>query len=239
MKIEKIKIKKYKLLKLGIVKSKILKKEHYLNNITVENIEIRLKKALHAIYLYHVNRKRILFVGNPLNINSKITKLFKNTKHLFVPTSVWIAGAITNQNSSFKSLFRQKKNTTKVSLQLLDLKKKIDLIVVMDKELNQIPLNESYNSKLPIISLNNDLNMFENKTSYKIPGNFLHIKNKIKNSLVYSVIISVLKKANIVKYRFRRNFVKLNTISIIKRGKKNQYYKKNFFYNVSPEKKKI
>ena len=62
MKIEKIKCNNYKLLKFKLINAQNLKKKHYLKNITLEDVEFRLKKALHLIYLYHISNKQILFI---------------------------------------------------------------------------------------------------------------------------------------------------------------------------------
>lgn len=220
MKIEKIESTSYKLLKLNLIKSKVLKKNHYLKNIKLDDIEMRLKKALYVIYLYHINNKRILFVGNPLNINKEITTLLKNTKHIFIPKSAWIAGVITNQNSSFKSLFKQDVNITKMSQILLKLKNKSNLVVIIDKNLDQKVLEESYSARLPVISLNSDLNPFDLKSSYKIPGNFPFSKNKLKNNFFYSLLVSTFKKAHRIKKQFPFLSHKLSTtLSILKKKK--------------------
>jgi ribosomal protein S2 len=108
MKIKKIEHNNYKLLKLKLIKSKILKKDHLIKNLTIESIESRFKKALKIIYSYHINDKKILFVGNSININKEIVKLLRNTRHIFIPKSAWIAGIITNINPSFKFLLKKK-----------------------------------------------------------------------------------------------------------------------------------
>jgi hypothetical protein len=59
MKIKNIIKYKNKLLKLKLIKTKIYKKKDQLTNTRIEDIEYRLK-ALHVIYKYHTNNKRIL-----------------------------------------------------------------------------------------------------------------------------------------------------------------------------------
>jgi ribosomal protein S2 len=218
----------YKLLKFNLIKSKLLKKKHYLKAITLEDIEFRIKKALYIIYLYHINNKRILFVGNPLNINRELLKLFNKTKHIFIPKSAWIAGVITNQYSSFKSNFKQESQLNKISKQLLELKKKSDLVVIIDQLLETKALEESYTAKLPIISLNNDLDIFDDKSNYKVPGNFVSSKSKINNNLFYSILITTMKKSHIIKKKFPALHHKLKTINVLK---KKHYKKKNYRKN--------
>lgn len=225
MKTEILKNNKHKLLKLKLIKSKILKKKHFLNDITLENIELKIKKALYLIYLYHLNNKRILFVGNPLNINKELTKFFIKTKHIFIPKSSWIAGVITNQYSSFKSHFKQESQINKISKRLLQLKKKGDLIVIIDQQVEMQTLNESYIAKLPVISINNNLTSFDEKSNYKIPTNLVSSKNKINNNLFYSLLLTTLKKAQLVKkkFSFLTHKVKI-TSSILKKNKKGKIF---------------
>lgn len=244
MKIRKIEQKSYKLLKFNLIKSEILKKNHYLKDINIEDIEFRLKKILNLIYLYHISNKKILFVGNPMKINTKIKNILSKTKHVFIPRSAWITGIITNQNLYFKSLFKQKTNVlNSISERILQLKKKSDLIVIMDQELDFKALEEGYKSKIPVITLNSDLNIFNNKTNYKVPGNFVISKNKLKNNLFYSILLSTFKKANFLKNKFKTNLsYKLNSIKKIKttRFYKKPVNKKNFnkkpFYAFSKKK---
>jgi len=237
MKIEKIKYQSYKLLKFKLISSKILKKEHYLKNITLEDVEFRLKKALHIIYLYHISNKQILFVGNPLHINNELKNLLFSTKHIFIPKSAWIEGIITNQNFSIKSLIKQKKNNiNKISERLLQLKKKSDLVVIIDPVSDFKAIDESYITKIPVIALNSNLKAFDTKTSYKIPGNFIISKNKYKNNFFYSILISTLKKSNKVKNRFPKLSYQLNSIALIKKLNKKSYSNKKNSYDFSKKK---
>jgi ribosomal protein S2 len=227
MKIKKIEHNNYKLLKLKLIKSKILKKDHLIKNLTIESIESRFKKALKIIYSYHINDKKILFVGNSININKEIVKLLRNTRHIFIPKSAWIAGIITNINPSFKFLLKKSVDLTKISQRVLQLKKKSDLVVIMDQNLDLIALEESYSSKLPTITLNSDLNPLNTKSSYKVPGNFVFSKNKLKNNFFYSILLSTLKKSSIQKKKFESLTHKLRTISVFKKSKKSKkYYKR-------------
>lgn len=214
------KLHNYKLLNLKLIKSKILKKKHYLKNIGIKDINCRLRKALRIIYLFHASKKRITFVGNPLNINKKISKLLQETGHKFLPTSAWMAGIITNRYNSLKWMFKKEKNIlTKISQRLLNFKKRSDLVVILDKNLNFVALDESYKSKIPIISLNNSLNPFDLGSDYKVPGDFLVSKGDIKNNLFYAVLVSIFKQATQTKFKFPRFFRKrLSTLDAIKKS---------------------
>ena len=106
MKLDNIKIYKNKIFKLKLIQTKIYKKS-YNNFIKIEDINIRLKKALHVIYNYHINNKRILFIGIPMHIAPKLKKLLKNTKHLFIPEYVWMSGILTNQEAVIEAYLSQ------------------------------------------------------------------------------------------------------------------------------------
>lgn len=193
MKLKRINLYKNKLLKLKLIQTKIYKK-NYNNFIKIEDISSRLKKALHIIYNYHINNKRIVFIGTPLNIIFKFKNLLKTTKHILIPESIWIAGLLTNQETYFKHLAKNpKSNENKTSKILFQLKKNIDLIVVLDY--NKEAINEAYLTRTPIISLNSDLNIFNNVSTYKIPGNFKFTNKKIRDMFFYSILTSTLKKA--------------------------------------------
>lgn len=224
--------KNYKFFKLKLIKSKIYKKNHALKNIELEDIEFRLKKALCLIYLFHINNKKILFIGNPMHIYNEIKKLLKNTKHIFIPLNLWLAGTTTNQKSYFKSLINQKIKENQIAkktmTQLKQIKEKSDLVVIMDETFNNQAIEENYNSRLPIIVFNSNLNPFDEKSRYKIPGNFISSKNKLKNNFFYSILYSTLKKSNATKKYFPTValYHKFKAISILKKIK-NKYYKKN------------
>jgi hypothetical protein len=97
----------------------------------------------------------------------------------------------------------------------------------MDQNLDLIALEESYSSKLPTITLNSDLNPLNTKSSYKVPGNFVFSKNKLKNNFFYSILLSTLKKSSIQKKKFESLTHKLRTISVFKKSKKSKkYYKR-------------
>lgn len=193
MKINKVTSYTSKLVKLKLIKTKIYKKNDH-NFIKIEDIVSRLKKALHVIYKYHIQNKRILFIGTPLYFDEKLKNLIKNTKHLYIPESVWMNGILTNQQSCFKYLFKNQKSINrKISTILFKTKKKSDLIVIFNSLDNPNALNEGYLTRTPVISLN--LDKLDVKSSYKVPGNFKFINKKIRNNFFYSILSATLKKA--------------------------------------------
>ena len=220
MKIKKISKYQNKLLKLKLAQSKIYNKKHRINNIKIETIQSRLKKAFHIIYKYHVLKKKILFIGTPLRVSKNLKKILKNTKHFLIPETIWMNGIITNKVSFFKHLSKNKKiNNNKISEILFQFKKNIDLIVLLNEPSNINALNESYLSKIPIISLNSNLNIQNFKPNYKIPGDFQFFNKKIRDNFFYTIFIAVLKKKN----RKRRSWSQNSY------NKKNDFYKKKRF----------
>jgi len=195
MKIQKIVSSKYKLLSFKLIKTKTYKKNQN-NFIKIEDISNRLKKALHIIYKYHTNNKRILFIGGPVITNTRFKEFIRNTKHILIPKAVWMDGIITNQDSCFKYLSKNQKNiNNKISETLFQMKKKSDLIVILNSKSNMSALNESYLARIPVVSLNCDLDILDLKSNYKVPGNFKFIEKKIRDTLFYSLLIATLKKA--------------------------------------------
>lgn len=195
MKLNKINLYKSKILKLKLIQTKIYKK-NYNNFIKIEDISSRLKKALHIIYNYHINNKRIVFIGTPINISYKFKKLLKKTKHIIIPESIWISGLFTNQETCLKHLTKNLKFTNnKTSKTLFQLEKKIDLIVILDFNSNKEAINEAYLTKIPLIFLNCDFKALNNNLIYKIPGNFKFTKKKIRDMFFYSILGATFKKS--------------------------------------------
>ena len=109
MKIRKIKKFQYTLLKLNLIKDQVYKKKIQKNNyddvfnIKTEIIELHLKKALQIIYKYHMNHKKILFIGVPQNFQKKFSNILRNTKHIAIPKSIWINGVLSNRYCNIPS----------------------------------------------------------------------------------------------------------------------------------------
>jgi len=86
-----------------------------------------------------------------------------------------------------------------LSNKILQLKNKNDLIVILHKQISNYIIKESYKTRTPIISLGSELNIFDNKSSYKIPGNFVLAKKKIKNNFFLTLLKTTLKKSKQIK----------------------------------------
>jgi len=192
-----------KLLKLKLIKTKIYKKKDTFTNLKIEDIEYRLKKGLQIISKYNISDKKILFVGNSSAIETKIKNLLKNTRHMFISQYLWLNGAVSNKQAfSTDSLKETSYNKTS------KLKNKYNLIVILDKQINNDIINEGYKTKTPIIFLGSSLNIFDIKSSYKIPGNFSLAKKKIRDNFFLALLVNTLKnkrlknkpKGNLINY---------------------------------------
>lgn len=192
---------KIKLFKLKILKTKIYKNQKDFDYLLLKDMETRLKRILHIIYKFHVNNKKILFIGTPLKLNNQIKQLLKDKKHSFVPESIWMSGIITNASSSFKHLVKRHAiDNDKTSKLLFSLKNQADLILVLNESLNVTALTESSSKRVPTISLNTTYNLKDsNLSTYKVPGNFSFSEKKARNNLFFLLLGSLLRKAEKIK----------------------------------------
>ena len=199
MKISKQTNTKNKLIKLKLIKTKIYKSNSE-NSTKINDIIPRIKKAIFLIYKYHINNKRILFVGTPMHSNKKLQDLLKNTKHTSIPESVWVNGIITNKKACFKDLTKDQTSKENKILEILfPLRKKSDLIVILDSVSNQNVLKEASTTETPTITLNNNLGALSERFGYNIPGNFTFTKKKKRDDFFYSLLNTTFKKAKRVK----------------------------------------
>ena len=198
MKLKNINQFNYKLIKLEIIKSKII--SNYLNKFQFETnltqFEIYLKKAFLIIFQYHINNKKILFIGIPKEISANYIKNLKKTNHIFLPESYWIKGLLTNKLTIFKSI----KNSLEIIKQnKLDriknyflLKHKPNLIVLFNTKSPKPILMETVKLKIPVIIFNPNL-LTNSTTLYQIKGNYNYIIKKKQNFLLL-LIESILKQ---------------------------------------------
>jgi ribosomal protein S2 len=204
MKLEKIRKRRSTIVRFHLMKARVYTKNLYLKNIQIEDIECRLKKALHVIYRFYVCRKKIVFVGAPKNESRYLKSLLEKTKHAVIPEGVWLKGIITNPVPNFRRLphYRKIANFPKI---LLQLKKRSNLIVSLNSLGSAIVLEEGYDKRIPIISFNPSvLDITDVKSSYKIPGIFISNKNKMRGSFLISTLTAILRKANKQKQPVRK-----------------------------------
>lgn len=195
MKIKKIKKYQSRLLRLQILKL-YYKKKSQNSETTVKQIELYLNKISHVIYNYHINNKKILFIGFPKNFKKNL----KQTKHSFIPECQWLNGMLSNRNYNNK----QKKVPNNLIKLFLKLKKKIDLIIIYDLNKESTAIEEAYIARTPVINLTTKLKITNAFSTYEFPGNFFNINHQkhTNNNIFFSVIQIALEKAkNIIKKR--------------------------------------
>jgi ribosomal protein S2 len=188
MKLKKITNLKYKLIKFELIKSKISQ-----NNIFNNNVEVYLKKALLVIFQYHLNNKKILFVGISKTTQNKYEKTLKKTKHLFLPDSYWIKGLLTNKVTVFKYIKKRVIffTSNRVKNYFL-LKNKPSLIVLFDAKIQSSLVKEAVKLKIPVIAFNSDM-LHSNGITYQLPVNRFKINVKNDNFFL-SLLNSMFKK---------------------------------------------
>ena len=182
--------KQNKILKLILIKSHFNKK----NILKKDNLK-HIKPALRIIHKCHINNKKILFVGMPFSYSYKI----KNSNHMYIPESIWVKGILTNSKQVSEYLrkkkhrkIKNKKIQIKNSKFLLNLTKKPDLIVILNKSTDTEALNEGYLTRIPVVTLSpKSLPIKDFKSSYKIPTNLLTESNQ---NIFIPFIVSILKK---------------------------------------------
>ena len=160
MKLRKLKFKQ--ILKLHLLKHKTYKQPSTKNNITnfvtdltLNETIFNLKKALQIIFQYHNQNKRILFIGVPTKLESKINR---STNHIAVPQDLNIQGIISNRSneSLINTKQKNKQKTAQFKSLLPKLLKKPDLVVVVAHEKIVALNNECAVAKLPIINFKTD-----------------------------------------------------------------------------------
>jgi len=217
MKLSLLKESKTKFLKIKLLKTKIYKCTKNFNYSHLNSIESKLKKIFNIIYKFHILGKTILFLGTHANLNSKIKHFLKNKRHSFIPQYFWSPGIITNPKVSFYYL-KQKYMLTKNNLikPLFSLKK-IDLVVILNKIINITILKELALKNLPTITLNlsgslSDLHL----ATYKIQNNYSFMKKTIRNTILFTIINSVLKKSKAYKTHYSQQNIKQSNFSFKK-----------------------
>jgi hypothetical protein len=156
----------------------------------VETVECRLKKGLKVIFKYHVSRKKIIFVGilSPAE-EIAVKTLLKNTRHMFVPEHLWLNEDIFNDKLS--QTYFSKNDSSHEALQF---KNTYHLVVMLNCSITNVGV-ESFKVKIPTVVLSNNLDMFNMTFSYKILGNYIVSKKKMKSHLFFMLLQSFLENS--------------------------------------------
>lgn len=172
MKVKKLKLSQ-KLLELYLIKFRVYEQHNAqvqsgITTIDLNQMLASLKKILRILFKFHTKNKKILFLGLDDLVLKKINR---TTIHSALPSKIKLQGIISNKT--------QFKNNSKYSL--LKLKKKPDLIVILDQiDSYYSLLAESYVAKIPTITFGKSVASKTNSSLYNIPTNheFL-LRNKL------------------------------------------------------------
>jgi ribosomal protein S2 len=197
MKIKKTKVKSTRFFELHLIKSRTYEqsfKKNTLKNlqsVNLINIMLNFKKAMHIIFKYHKNNKRILFVGVPQIIETKLNLM---TKHIAVPNSFNIQGLFLNK-SMLKGITLKQQLLKNTNYLLSKINNKPDLIVVFNEEKDQQLVKEGYIARIPVIKFNNNLQEKYWKHSYDIPGNIRSNNSKTVDNIFFIILNAILKRS--------------------------------------------
>ena len=220
MKIKNIQRYNNKIIELQILKL-YYKKKSYNFKTNIKVTECYLNKISQIIYNYHINNKKILFIGFPKNFR----QLLKTTKHYLISQNIWVNGTLSNiakQNFS---------NTTKFNSNyklISKLQGKLDLIIIYNLDSKATAIQESYLTRIPVITLSENLEISNKQATYESPEKFSRVNDKItNNNLFFSIIETTLKKALRIT-KIKKNYARkiLLTKMIVK--KKSNHFIKNY-----------
>lgn len=212
MKIKKLNKNKIKLLRFELLKTKIYKTEKKFNYLLLKNIETSLRKALQIIIRYHIDNKKILFIGTSEKLDQRLKKLLITHGHIFLPELIWLNGIITNTKSSFKYLSKRYTiNNDDPSNFLFSLKNQIDLIVILNEEANLTALKESSLKRIPTISLNSNNKLSDlNLVTYKVKGDYNFSQKQARKNLFFLMLNSLIKRGSQLKVKILKTALKMS-----------------------------
>lgn len=215
MKTKKFKFKQ--LLKLHLLKSRAyehpIKKTNFddLINVNLDQITLDIKKALQVIFHYDKTNKRILFIGLPSKLESKVNLL---TQHAAVSKSFDVKGMISNNNVKlFAESKRLLRTSVKKNLNRLfpKLAKTPDLILLFDHENSLFVLSEASIAKIPVImfTFSNDWKSTLSQNFYVINGNFKSILITSNENIFFiglNFLFKNYKKKRMVSFAPKHSF---------------------------------
>ena len=196
-----MKIKKFKskqILKLHLLKSKIYeqttKKNSFLFDTDLVQIIINFKRALQIIFQYHNAEKKILFIGVPKKLETKINKF---TSHAAVPSNLNLQGIFSNYLKNSYTEKSNNKNPGSIAFKrfLPKLSKKPDLIVLFSHDKTQTIISESYFAKIPLLVFDNEIDHNKLNNFYKVETNGNSLAN-LSNQNLFFLGLNFLFKIN-------------------------------------------
>lgn len=156
MKLKKLESKhilKLYLLKYGTHEQTVLKNNVMNSDIefTLNEIMLDFKKALQIVFQYHARNKQILFIGAPMNLESRINK---TTRHVAISKNVNMHNLISNYSHEnlAKSKLVNKQQINQFKPSLSKPLKRPDLIVIIEHETPGVICKECAIAKLPVVN---------------------------------------------------------------------------------------
>ena len=200
MKLIKNKINSKKIFELHLIKSKTyeqpMKKKTLKGSpdVTISDIMVNFKKSLNIIFKYHKNNKRILFIGNPKVIETKINS---STIHTSITNydNTSINGIITNKFIANSVKLNKYLFTNDNKFILSKLKKKPELVVIFKPSHNNNLIKESLVAKIPVIEFNYNVKKNNWNYTYNVPGNLNLTENKIIDNIFFIIFNSLLNRS--------------------------------------------
>lgn len=184
MKTRKLQFKQ--LLKLYLLKYKacepVFKNDisNLVTDLALDQILVNFKQILQIIFQYHIQNKRILFIGTPKKIELKINNM---TNHVAISRHFYIQGFISNISNVTSLNIKQEKKQKLFTLGYLlpKLAKKPDLIVwiTCDKKKEDI-LKECHDARLPVLIFETN-NKIPNTNLFFVSLNFIFKTYKINH----------------------------------------------------------
>lgn len=122
---------------------------------TLNRTLINFKKILQIIFQFHIQNRRILFVGVPKKLELKINKL---TQHTAIPSSFDVTRILSNNFMNTESIDR-KLESNMANLSLSRLSRKPDLVVLVTHDKIENVLKNCFILKIPTIDLSSASNL--------------------------------------------------------------------------------
>lgn len=211
MKLRKLEFKQ--ILKLHLLKHKTYEQSLIKNNnmalVTDSSLNetiFNLKKALQIIFQYHIKNKRILFVGVPTKLESKINKI---TNHVAIPQDLNVQGLISNRSNKNLISVKQtdKQKSAKFKSLLPKLLKKPDLVVVVAHDKVEAIYKECAVAKLPIINFKTEDLSKETWSTYSYDLQLSHKNSSLTTDKnLFSIGLNFLFKFSNIQNKKPFNF---------------------------------
>lgn len=211
MKLRKLEFKQ--ILKLHLLKHKTYEQSLIKNNnmglVTDSSLNetiFNLKKALQIIFQYHIKNKRILFVGVPTKLESKINKI---TNHVAIPQDLNVQGLISNRSNKNLISVKQadKQKSAKFKSLLPKLLKTPDLVVVVAHDKVEAIYKACAVAKLPVINFKTEDLSKETWSTYSYDLQLSHKNSSLTTDKnLFSIGLNFLFKFSNIQNKTPFNF---------------------------------